>query len=85
MINMAKSGIKKSNNFNPVKFWRKIDAALAENGKKRIWLSEVTPINKSTINNWVAGERWPTVPALYYFSKVLNTTMEKLLEQSIEK
>jgi transcriptional regulator with XRE-family HTH domain len=81
---MTKTNKVKSLNFNAVKFWRRIDARLAEMGKKRVWLSEVTSVNKSTINNWVAGERWPTVIALYYFSKVFNTTMSQLLIDSIE-
>jgi hypothetical protein len=82
-LDMLKSKIEEKN-FNVIKFWRELEAMLIRDGKKRVWLSKVTPIKQNTINNWVAENRWPSVIALYYFSRVTKVPMDQLLELSIE-
>lgn len=69
--------------FSEEKFWIGVHVRLAKINQKRTWLSEVTPIDYNRINNQYNQKRWPWLIDTYYIAKALNTTIEELIEDSI--
>lgn len=72
-------------NYSSKKFWTNIHVRLAAINQKRVYLSRMSPINKSTINNQVHKNTWPSVLQAFYYAKVLDTTVETLVEESLEE
>lgn len=53
---------------------------LKEIGMSQYRLANKLDINQSTLSKWINGVREPKVSMLYKISKILGTTMDKLME-----
>lgn len=56
-----------------------MEAELTRRRQKRPWLSEASGVELSTINSWVANDRWPRVDHAHQIAKALNVSLDYLM------
>lgn len=65
------------------KRWQtKLDAVLAEQGRKKSWLAEQLHVDRSTVTRWVKGDTRPTLKKREVIANLLGKSAVELFEQS---
>lgn len=60
----------------------KLNAVLAEQGRKKSWLAEQLQVDRSTVTRWVKGETRPTSRKRETIAILLGHSEADLFEQS---
>ncbi len=60
-------------------FLESVSIELVKLGRRRPWLSEVSGVSLSTINNWFAYDRWPQLDHAYKISIAIGQPLPVLM------
>ena len=61
------------------KVYNRIKAAIAEQGKTSLWLSNALGVSPVTVSRWCRNEMQPTVESLFNIANALNLDVRTLL------
>jgi len=65
------------------KSWHtKLNAVLAEQGRKKSWLAEQLHVDRSTVTRWVKGDTRPTPQKRQIIAVLLGHSVAELFEHS---